>query len=418
MLAAQGHDVRVIVGSGVTMDASPTPTMIDGVSVETLDSSLWRQYHDRFAQYASMPGLRRHLAAAWAMWEQARLGEEADVVEATDWGLLFVPWALEDGPPSVVQMHGSLGQIDLHDPVRGEEAQGNLIRMIERGALSLSTAVQANSQSNAAFWSRQTGREVDRILPAWEPLLAFNPTVKRSSKGLVVGRIQRWKGPEVLCDALQLLGERSPSIEWIGRDTVFEQRDVLTSQHLQRNWPGIWGQAITQLPQQAFGDTARRQAAAAFLVVPSLWDTFNFTCVEAMGAGTPVVCSTGAGACELIEHDVNGFVFENGDASSLASALDRCQSLSPDDRHSIAEAGRQTVLRALSPTTICQQRLAAYENISRMAPRAVPSDSDFVRVACTPLAGAQTSSLAFLDQLPLKGLLEYSTRRVLRKFSR
>ncbi len=54
-------------------------------------------------------------------------------------------------------------------------------------------------------------------------------------------------------------------------------------------------------PQQPFEQTARLQAQAAFMVVPSLWDTFNFTCVEAMWSGRPVICSRGAGASELIE---------------------------------------------------------------------------------------------------------------------
>ena len=415
LLAAQGHEVRVIVGSGVTAAASPAPTVIDGVSVETLDHALLDQYHARFARYAAMPGLRRYLAGAWAMWAQAGRGEDYDLVEAADWGLLFLPWVIEQGPPTVVQFHGSMGQIDLHDPVRGEEAQGNLIRMIECAGVSRATSAQANSRANADFWQRQTGRTVDRILPAWQPLIPFDPSVPKTCRGLVVGRVQRWKGPEVLCQALQLLGPKAPAIDWMGRDTPFESRNVLTSHHLRQNWPDIWGKVVKHRPQQPFEQTAQLQAGAAFIIVPSLWDTFNFTCVEAMGSGTPVICSTGAGASELIEDGVNGFVFENGNTESLAGALDRLLALSPEARQAIAEAGRQTVLHELAPATVCRQRVASYENVLHAGLReALPAD-DFLRLACAPGNAAENTSLDFLDHLPLRGLLDYSARRSLRK---
>jgi glycosyltransferase involved in cell wall biosynthesis len=418
LLAAQGHTVRVIVGSGVVAERSPSPVMIDGVSVETLDHDLLDRYHARFARYAAVPGLRRFLAAAWAMREQASHGEGCDLVEAADWGLMFLPWVVEQGPPLVAQLHGSLGQIDLHDPVRGEEVQGHLVRMLERTSLAQASCAQAYSQANANFWQRQTGREVERILPAWRPLLPYDATTRKNARGLVVGRVQRWKAPEVLCEALHLLGGKAPPIDWIGRDTPYERRDIKTSDHLRQTWPDIWGTVVTQLPEQPFEKTARLQAQAAFMIVPSLWDTFNFTCVEAMGAGTPVICSSGAGASELIEDGVNGFVFENGSAESLAAAIERMLSLSDTERNELAEAGRQTVLRELDPAIVCRQRLAAYENVVQTGPSQAPPDDDWLRLACAPGTAAGRESLNFLDHLPLSSLIEYSASRAIKKLRR
>lgn len=415
LLAAQGHEVRVIVGSGVVAEHAPKPVMIDGVSVETLDHALLDRYHARFARYAALPGLRRFLAGAWAMREQAGCGEGYDLAEAADWGLLFLPWVIEQGPPAVVQLHGSMGQIDLHDPVRGEEVQGNLVRLLERAGLAQAECAQAYSLANAGFWQRQSDRAVDRILPAWKPLIPHDASVQKNTRGLVVGRVQRWKGPEVLCQALRLLGAKAPPIDWMGRDTPYESRDIKTSDHLRQAWPDIWGKVVTQQPQQPFEQTARLQAQAAFMIVPSLWDTFNFTCVEAMGAGTPVICSTGAGASELIEDGVNGFVFENGSAESLAAAIERLLALSGPARDELAEAGRQTVLRELDPAAVCRQRLAAYENVVQTgAGKALPAD-DWLRLACEPAQAAGHVSLDFLDHLPLKSLVEYSARRALKK---
>jgi len=415
LLAAQGHEVRVIVGSGVVAERSPSPDMIDGVIVETLDHALLAQYQARFARYAALPGLRRILAGAWAMREQAGNGDGHDLVEAADWGLLFLPWVVEQGPPLVAQLHGSMGQIDLYDPVRGEDVQGNLIRMLERTGLAQAACAQAYSQANAGFWQRQTGRAVVRIMPAWRPLLPYDPSIKKNGRGLVVGRVQRWKGPEVLCQALRLLGDRAPPIDWVGRDTPYESRDIKTSDYLCQTWPDIWGKVVTQQPQQPFEQTARLQAQAAFMVVPSLWDTFNFTCVEAMGAGTPVICSSGAGASELIVDGVNGFAFENGNAESLAAAIERMLSLSDTVRKELAEAGRQTVLRELNPASVCRQRLAAYENVVRGKTGKALASDDWLRLACEPGGPVGRESLDFLDHLPLRSLIEYSASRAMKK---
>ncbi len=332
LLARQGHQVRVIVGSGATAESTTSRRNIDGVSVETLSHRLLLKYHAMFSRYVATPGLRRYLAAAWAMREQADCGIGFDLVEAADWGLLFLPWVVDGGPPCVVQLHGSMGQIDTHDPVLGEELQGQIIRLLECAGIRQAAGAQAYSLRNAAFWQRQAGRSVERILPAWQPLIADGSRTGRLENGLVVGRLQRWKGPDVLCEALTLLGSRAPAIDWMGRDTPYERRSTMTSAHLAKAWPAVWGRHLFHRPQQPADITCRLQAEAAFMVVPSLWDTFNFTCVESMGAGTPVICSTGAGASELIENGVNGFVFEAGNAGMLAEALDRLLTLGSDER--------------------------------------------------------------------------------------
>jgi glycosyltransferase involved in cell wall biosynthesis len=415
LLAEQGHEVRVIVGSGVVAQRSRPPVVIDRVSVEMLDDDLLDRHHTRFARYSAMPGLRRFLAGAWAMREQAGNGEGFDLVEAADWGLLFLPWVVAHGPPVVVQLHGSMGQIELHDPVRGEEAQGSLVRMLECGGVSNAVGAQAYSHSNGDFWQRQSGRAVERILPAWKPLRSIDDGGRRGSRGLVVGRVQRWKGPEVLCQALRLMGASAPSIDWVGRDTPYQRRDVKTTDYLRQTWPDVWGRAVSHLHQRSFEQTARMQSKAAFMIVPSLWDTFNFTCVEAMGAGTPVVCSTGAGASELIEDGVNGFMFENGSAESLVGALERMLSMGETARSNLVDAARQTVLHELEPAKICSLRLAAYERLMQARPAIAPPNDDWLRLAAEPGEAGSHRELDFLHHFPLRSLIGHSVNRSLKK---
>jgi hypothetical protein len=118
-LRANGVELRVIEGSAYHASVDRASRLEEGICVETLESARLARWQARLPAFDAVPGLRRHLAAAWAMWEQADYGEGCDIVEACDWGLLFVPPAIQAARPLVVQCHGSVGQIAVHDPIAG-----------------------------------------------------------------------------------------------------------------------------------------------------------------------------------------------------------------------------------------------------------------------------------------------------------
>jgi glycosyltransferase involved in cell wall biosynthesis len=416
LLVARGHRVRVIVGSAFSSSEDSTPRDIDGVSVEQLDRRLYESMLAKFTHYSALPGLRRHLAAAWALWHQADQGHGYDAVETTDWGMLFMPWIVEQHTPTLVQMHGSCGQIDIHDPVAGEEMQGHLIRTLEKLGIARASVVQTYSQTNADFWSAQTNRDAVFTPVAFHALAAPNGMSPRSSRGLVVGRIQRWKGPHVLCEALRRLGPQAPTIDWIGRDTTFGSRSQTTAGMLATTYPEIWNDKIVSGAPQPASVTARLQAEASFVVVPSTWDVFNFTCVEAMAVGTPVICSSGAGAVQWIEDGVNGFRFENEDAASLANALSKLIALGPVERTTLGQRGRLTVAEAMNSEKITDQRVAMLE-LCKATTQPALSPSDWLRLATAP-RNERSVDLGFLEHLPLKQLSRHLIERTFRKLRR
>lgn len=60
------------------------------------------------------------------------------------------------------------------------------------------------------------------------------------------------------------------------------------------------------------------------LVVPSLWhENTPLVIYSAQAAGCPVIASNVGGIAEVIEHEVNGLLFEPGNSSELAKALER-----------------------------------------------------------------------------------------------
>jgi hypothetical protein len=417
-LLAAGVDLRVIEGSAFYTAEDRTERTVGGVRVETLERARLHHWQKRFPAFAAVPGLRRHLAAAWAMWEQTGYGEGCDVVEACDWGLLFVPPAVQATRPLVVQCHGSIGQIATHDPIAGEETQSLLVRLIERAAIALGGSVQTLSCANAAFWRAESGRDVTVFRPA-APDRASLPPAKPSSRGLVVGRVQRWKGPEILCAALQRLGARAPAVDWVGRDTAWGARESSTACHLSRAFPSLWGRRINHCPHEAPQEIARRQATALFNLVPSIWDVFNFTAIEAMASGRPTIVSTGAGASELIEDQVNGYLFVAGDPDTLAGALDRILGESPARLAAIGQAARETIRTRLDPNAIAAQRVVAYRAaIDAFASQLALPATGWVGDICRPMEIPKGNEMAFLDHHPFRVIAMHMLARGRRKAAR
>ncbi|MFN3523673.1 MAG: glycosyltransferase family 4 protein [Phenylobacterium sp.] len=410
-LAELGCRVRVTEGGAARAVPGGDRRSVGGVEVEVLDLERLDRWRARLPALDAAPRLQRDLAAAWAMWELSAGAGEAEVVEACDFGLSFVPPILAGGPPAVVQMHGGAGQLAIHDPLRGRELDGLLALAVETAVLPAAAAVQTLSAANAAYWSAQSARTVSVRRPAWAP----GPRVEPSpgERLVVIGRLQRWKGPHVLCEALRALGPGAPGVDWYGRDTEIERPGRRVSAWLAERYPDIWGDRLRRLDPIPPEAVAARQASALLNIVPSTWDVFNLTAVEAMASGRPLVISNGAGASELVADGETGFVYAGDDPAALAQAIARALSLPPARLAEIGAAARAQVIEALAPARIAAERIAAYE-AARTATAAAPV-ADFAARVCRPAGAAADPDFAFLEGHPLSALAAHVARRGLGK---
>jgi len=377
-LAARGHEVTVLLASKDKLDQPDYE--IDGVRVQPLKAKFLDQYANRFGRWAGLDIFYFLLPVAWAAWAQAQENFDYDVVEVTDWALLFLPWvASQRSAPVVVSLHGSCGQVDWFGKGEPRSLDGDLIRMVEAVALRGADVVHANSRANAEFWREKTGREILVIPPAYGggtkadlttedteftetavgPCLdkpsgavfsnpftselarvsentsptrsASDPasslatsysrpvTAPQALQGLVVGRLQNWKGAEVLCRALRLVPEIE--IEWVGGDTDWGSTGLKASEYLAGNYPDVFGKRFHWIGRLERNQVAQKMKVAGFLVVPSVWDVFNLTVAEGMEVGLPVICSKAAGAEMLIQHGISGFLFDPAKPEELAASL-------------------------------------------------------------------------------------------------
>ena len=99
------------------------------------------------------------------------------------------------------------------------------------------------------------------------------------------------------------------------------------------NHTPIYGQQITDLaaglPNVTFGGTYQHDESAKIfseidvLLVPSVWFDFPLVIYEAFSTQTPVIATNLGGMAEAVSKNVNGLLFERGDASDLAGQIQR-----------------------------------------------------------------------------------------------
>lgn len=409
-LAAQGCEVSVIKGSALANGLAPYSH--EGITVKILDRERFVRWSQHFAHLAMYPTLRGQLATAFAIHEQANEDGSFDVVEVTDYGMLFLPWVLRSQVPVLVQMHGSSGQLAIREPALGREAEGIFTHVLERTALAGGCNLSTYSRSNAGWWQSTLMYPVHYAPP---PLrLPDRPAkpAERNDHWVTVGRIQHWKGPQVACAAWSEMGSEAPTLRWIGGDTSLGGSRLSTSSWLESGFPSVWKHRVVPRGTRSLEDVFTEVSAAKAVLIPSLWDTFNLAAAEAMALEKVVVVSDGAGVAELIQHSVSGFVFPNGDAKALAQIVREVQSLSVDRATEIGRRAASVVRTVLDPSKVAVARMALYKGLGSPKREDLKWLEDFLFKPTT------SSPLAFLDELPLSALTKYVFRRAKMKLLR
>lgn len=83
-----------------------------------------------------------------------------------------------------------------------------------------------------------------------------------------------------------------------------------------------------------------------FLIFPTeLEESLGLVGLEAMACGTPIIAPMKAGLTDYFEPEINGLEFEAGNSSSLALAIERAVSMSPDEYQALCKNALATAKR-------------------------------------------------------------------------
>jgi glycosyltransferase involved in cell wall biosynthesis len=105
-------------------------------------------------------------------------------------------------------------------------------------------------------------------------------------------------------------------------------------------------------------------AECSVFVLPSLFETFGVTLLEAMASGRAVIASDIPGPQDIITHGHDGFLFEKENVEQLVEYLDLCLS-NQSLMERLGKNARRTIEQKYTFNTIAQKYLEVYDNIIR-----------------------------------------------------
>ncbi len=182
-----------------------------------------------------------------------------------------------------------------------------------------------------------------------------------------VGRLNRWKGYEVLVEAAALLADELPDVRFaIAGDPPAGEEWRTDALKAEVERLGL----IDRFELLGFvKDGAAVFERATIAVVPSTWpEPFGSVTLEAMWAGTPVIASAHGGSLEIVKAGKSGLLVPAGDPYALAGAIRRLM-LDPALRRRVAEAGRRRALEEFSPERLQEKLDEALTRLLQDGPR-------------------------------------------------
>lgn len=331
-LLAEGHRVELLL-RGWEEDGVE---LLDGLTVHrvTVPPPAWRR--------GTVALLSRAHVARESLIFSARVAQRLgrlrragrlDVVEAPEFhaaGLATALWSRGASgckPVVVARLHTpSFLTARLAD--ERPTADSRLLEGLERAAVRSATLVTSPSAAMAAEVAARWGTPRRPVCVVANPIDAgrFAPgrTSPEAATLLIVGRIERHKGHDVAVEALRLIRRAVPEARllFVGSDSDLpgDGGSALAALRRRAATLGLPGDAL-----QATGAVERTElpalyAKATVCLVPSRFEAFGYTCLEAMACGRPVVASATGGLAEIVTAGRDGLLTAPEDPAALAGA--------------------------------------------------------------------------------------------------
>ena len=365
--------IQVTVIASRVSPGLPAETLVNGIRVRRLlvrDLYRWRQ----------LPGIGRYVRefqqlkysqCVNQMLRELHRKQPIDVIEFADVNAEGFFFARNPLAPFVVRCHTPTFVLRRYYDKREMPFDTRIIGWCEKDSVRRASALTAPSHDLATIIANECHVRIENIavipnaLPACYFQLADDSTIRRFDYVTIlhVGRLERAKGVTVLTDAIPRVVRQIPHARFVfigdDRATVgrISQRAVLEAQ-LTDAGARANVEFVGTVDQPTLIEWYRR---ADICVVPSvLYESFSYTCAQAMAAGKPVVATRIGGIPETVHDGVGGIVVTPRNSEELAEALIR---LAQDTklRLQMGKAGREKAVTEFSARAVALQTLAIYD---------------------------------------------------------
>lgn len=325
-------------------------------------------------------------------WQAARLAESLiasepiDVIEAQEWEAplyyLQVRRALGLGPaarpPCVVHMHSPTEGIFAANGWDTAVADYAPAAALEEYCVTHADAVLCPSRFMAHETIARYGVDAARVTvipyPRGDvPVIARAPAVWTHGSICHVGRLELRKGVLEWAEAIARVAAEHPAVrfDFVGGDTPVQVT----------GGPTVGSAMLTRLPRAVrprvtFHGSQDRAGVVGLLgaartaVVPSRWENFPYSCIEAMSTGLPVIVSPNGGMREMLTDGESGWIAPAQTPAGLAEALRRALAVPPAARQAMGAAAAAAIRRVCDNGDIVRQHVAFKSSLARTASRA------------------------------------------------
>jgi glycosyltransferase involved in cell wall biosynthesis len=289
--------------------------------------------------------------------------EKLDVIECGEAGALF----LNRIAPLVVRLHGSEFSFRKHsDTALDYSVRCNDFLEAYSSNRAVAVTTPSQYQADEIVERRGWGAERVRVIPnpissdIWKA--ALGPTHNGHSESIVLytGRLAPVKGIETLLKAAERLHLFTP-----------ETTVVLAGPWQMPHAPRRYGlelnvkseHGVLWVGPQEPSELAQWYKRALLFVMPSYFESFGISVVEAMAYGLPVVCARAGAITETVNDGVTGLMVEPRNSEELADTM--LQLLSDSNRRaSLGRAGQAKVVREFDPREVARKSLEVYRHAS------------------------------------------------------
>lgn len=360
---------RELVKLGVTtyivtcdFPGAPEREVVNGAHVVRVDS--YKTPSPDFATWDSLMNVNMQKEAAALI---SSLSRQVDIIHAHDWLVANAALGLKHvfRTPLVVTVHST--EIGRRNGLHTDYER--MIHQTERWLAHESWRVICCSQymSEQVRWAYGLTQDRVKVIPNGVDASVYSKEFDRAQFRrkfaspderivLFVGRLVYEKGAQILVGAMpKILSRVNTKFVIVGeggmKDSLMRQVANMRLVHKIMFTGFLDEESLRKLYQ-----------IADVCVVPSLYEPFGITALEAMAAKTPLVASNSGGLSEIVEHDKTGTKVHVGNADSVAWGVTKVL-LDSGYANWIRHNAYQKALEVYDWTKIAKETKEFYERI-------------------------------------------------------
>lgn len=335
-------------------------------------SPLVRVIHIKAGPLAPIPKaeLHEYLPTFAQRIEEFRRSEAAqyDVLHSHYWlsGVAAMQLAQRWDIPHVTTFH-TLGY--LKQLAHPNEPEPPLRLEMERRLMTHTDRIIASTQDERTQIVRHCGASASRVqvIPCGVDLKRFVPQNKQQARQaldlkqqrpmlLFVGRLDPFKGPDLLLRAASLMQEKAQIVivggKLTGDKDLQQLRELAADLKISQRVKFLGARVQQELPMI--------YSAADVTVLPSYHESFGLAAVESLACGTPVVATRAGGLTTVVQHGETGYLVPRG-PGFFAERLDTLLQ-NPDLLAQMQSKARASVLK-FNWSTVASQMYDVYQEL-------------------------------------------------------